>query len=312
VQHILTGGFHHEAVFYADVDDYLAGTVPYLREGLDHGDRMLVAVGAAKRRLIEGELGADADAIRFVDMVELGRNPARIIPAWADFVADHGGNGRSLRGIGEPIWPGRTAPEIVECQSHESLLNLAFDDGPAWSLLCPYDMTRLDADVLEEAQRSHPFVSRRGASVESAAYVAPLDGAGPFAASLSPRPWDAPEVAFDTRSIGGVRSLLADRAAAAGLDADRTADFVLAVSELATNAVRHAGGHGTVRVWREDSTLLCEVEDRGRIHRPLAGRERPSTEALTGRGLWLVNHVCDLVQIRSLPDGNLVRLHMQL
>jgi anti-sigma regulatory factor (Ser/Thr protein kinase) len=310
VQDSLTRAFHHEAVFYGGDDEYVAGTVPFLRAGLELDEPMLVAVGAAKRRLIEGELESDAALVRFVDMAELGRNPARIIPAWADFVAAN--EGRSLRGIGEPIWPGRSGPEIAECQAHESLLNLAFDGGPAWSLLCPYDVAGLSDSVLEEARRSHPFVSRGGDCFVSGAYVEPLAAPGPFAAPLPPAPADAAEVAFDVRSVGAIRELVAARAAAAGLDEARTADFVLAVSELATNAVRYAGGHGRVRVWQDGAALLCEVIDAGHIHRPLAGRERPATDASSGRGLWLVNHVCDLVQIRSLPEGTVVRLHMRV
>ena len=69
---------------------------------------------------------------------------------------------------------------------------------------------------------------------------------------------------------------------------------------------------GTVRVWKENGTLLCEVQDEGRIEAPLAGRIKPRPDQLTGRGLWLVNQLCDLVQIRSSEQGNVVRLHMSL
>jgi anti-sigma regulatory factor (Ser/Thr protein kinase) len=87
---------------------------------------------------------------------------------------------------------------------------------------------------------------------------------------------------------------------------------VLAVHELATNSLRHGGGRGTLRVWREPGALICEVSDRGRIDQPLVGRERPLGGQIGGRGLWLVNQVCDLVQIRCFPTGNAVRLHVRL
>jgi len=70
----------------------------------------------------------------------LERNPARIIPAWRRFLDRQGGDRRSVRGIGEPIWSGREEQELTECQRHESLLNVAFDHGQAWRLLCPYDL----------------------------------------------------------------------------------------------------------------------------------------------------------------------------
>ena len=85
---------------------------------------------------------------------------------------------------------------------------------------------------------------------------------------------------------------------------------MLAVNELATNSVRHARGGGVLRVWQEVGALLCEVEDEGRIRDPLAGRVRPVDDRPGGRGLWIVNHLCDFVQLRVLPAGSLVRVRM--
>jgi len=47
--------------------------------------------------------------------------------------------------------------------------------------------------------------------------------------------------------------------------------------------------------------LICEVHDTGQIADPLAGRRLPSPTAVGGFGLWLVNHLCDLVQVRTGP-----------
>ena len=65
-------------------------------------------------------------------------------------------------------------------------------------------------------------------------------------------------------------------------------------------------------IWRDNGTLLCEVRDGGHLDDPLAGRQPPAHGQLNGRGLWMANQLCDLVQIRSLPDGNVVRLHVSL
>ena len=81
------------------------------------------------------------------------------------------------------------------------------------------------------------------------------------------------------------------------------------MDEVASNSVTHGGGGGTLRVWLEEDTLVCEVRDRGIIDVPLAGRERPEPGQLGGYGLWLANLLCDLVQVRSFPDGSVVRLH---
>jgi anti-sigma regulatory factor (Ser/Thr protein kinase) len=119
------------------------------------------------------------------------------------------------------------------------------------------------------------------------------------------------ELAFDGESLGAVRRLLAARAAEAGLDAERASELVLAVNEVATNSVRHAGGAGTIRVWVGTRWLVCELEDRGRIDDPLAGREPPTADRQNGRGLWIANQVCDLVQVRSSATGTVVRLHVR-
>lgn len=66
-----------------------------------------------------------------------------------------------------------------------------------------------------------------------------------------------------------------------------------------------------MRVWQEHSALICEVRDKGHFDKPLADRERPSQDISAPRGLWLANQLCDLVQIRTLPEGTVVRLHMR-
>jgi anti-sigma regulatory factor (Ser/Thr protein kinase) len=79
-----------------------------------------------------------------------------------------------------------------------------------------------------------------------------------------------------------------------------------------TNSVRYADGKGTLSIWREKGRMLFEVRDRGFLEDRLVGRRRPSPRWTRGRGLWLANQFCDLVQIRSAREGNVVRLHMSL
>ncbi|MFL5781085.1 MAG: anti-sigma factor RsbA family regulatory protein [Thermoleophilaceae bacterium] len=302
-------GFDHEALLYAGDADFTEQTVRFVREGLAAREPVLVMVGARKIGLLREALGADADAVRFEDMERVGCNPARIIPAWRDF-ADGCGDG-PMRGVGEPIWAGRSTDELVECQTHESLLNLAFADAPEFRLLCPYDTTALDTDVIDEARRSHPRVSDGDVRWTSVSYRANTATAG-YAKPLAPPPADARELGFEIETIGGLRRLVAAEAASAGLDPGRAADLALAASEAAANSVRHAGGRGTARVWRTGDALVCDVRDSGRIENPMAGRVAPFPDPTGGRGLWLANQLCDLVQLRSFADGAVVRLHMRL
>jgi anti-sigma regulatory factor (Ser/Thr protein kinase) len=102
-----------------------------------------------------------------------------------------------------------------------------------------------------------------------------------------------------------------DRAGQAGMTPAGAADLVLAANELATNSVCHAGGHGALRVWEEGDSVVCEVRDNGCIDEPLVGRERPATNRAGSSGLWMVNQLCQLVQIRSSPSGSIVRMRIR-
>jgi anti-sigma regulatory factor (Ser/Thr protein kinase) len=305
-------GFSHEALLYDGTEGFVEGTLPFIRDAVAAGEPILVMVGAAKIARLRGELGVDADDVEFADMGVVGHNPAWIIPAWREFADAHAGSGRRLRGIGEPIWAGRTAAQLVECQRHEALLNLAFADAQAFRLLCPYDTAALAGDVIDEAHHTHPTLLCDGAPRPSATYRGVDAIAESFAEPLPEPPPDRDEVAIRPGTIALVRRFVAERARRAGLSGDRTADLVLATCELATNSVRHAGGQGVLRMWDEDDALLCEIADPGHIGQPLAGRVRPRTDQVGGHGLWIVNQLCDLVQVRTSSGGNAVRVHMQL
>lgn len=303
--------FRHEALFYEGLDDFVTRTTAFVREGTGTGEAVLVVVTADKIEVLREAVGPD-DGVAFADMADVGRNPARIIPAWRRFVDEHTSTGRRVRGVGEPIFAARSSDELTECQRHEVLLNVAFADAPAWWLVCPYDMHSLDDSVLAEAHRSHPVLNRNGAAHDSHAYHHDVAVARVFEGPLPEPPAPATEVAIEADMISVVRRFVRAHAAAAGLDGARTDDLVLAVHELATNSLRHGGGRGVLRMWETPGSVVCEVEDTGRIAHPLIGRVRPALDDENGRGLWLVNHLCDLVQVRSTADETVVRVHMSL
>ena len=83
---------------------------------------------------------------------------------------------------------------------------------------------------------------------------------------------------------------------------------MLAVHELATNSVRHGGGAGTVGMWTTPSAVIVEFTDAGRVTDPLTGRMMPLVDQAGGRGVFLVNQLCDLVQVRSSDRGTTIRI----
>jgi anti-sigma regulatory factor (Ser/Thr protein kinase) len=215
-----------------------------------------------------------------------------------------------MRGIGEPSWTGRNPSELVECQLHESLINLAFAAADDFRLICPYDTSSLPGAVIAEARRSHPVVSHDGTESHCHDYCGMDKVAERFGEPLSEPPADAEELSVTTGSLRDARRLVYAHAQKAGLGT-RADDFVLAVNEVLSNSIHHAGDDGLLRVWHEADGLVCEVRDRGYILKPLVGREEPAIGQVGGHGIWLVNLVCDLVQVRSNPDGSTVRMQMK-
>ena len=244
-------------------------------------------------------------------MHELGRNPALMIPALEDFVTRNANGGRRMRAIGEAVWAERSEPEVIECEHHESLVNLAFADGHDLWILCPYDTATLWPSALRGATQTHPLIDDHGAERESKAYLDPDETGAPFDGPLPAPPRDAEELPLDSPDdLGDVRRFVADRAAGEAIGPDRADGLVLAVDELVTNSLRHGGGSGILRGWREDEDVVCEVADAGVISDPLVGRLRPPFDRSGGRGLWIANHFCDLLQIRSSSIGTRIRCRL--
>lgn len=308
----LRASFRHEMLFYAGDDGFVAGTLELVKHALARDAGVLAAVGTARATALKEALGDDAERVRFLNMRELGRNPARIIPVWREFVAEHARDDGGGLGIGEPIWPGRSDAELTECHRHEALLNLAFDDGPGWHLLCPYDLDGLDEQVIEAARHAHPLLAWQGATHGNDEYSDARQPPRPFAGTLPAPSGPVRQLAFAAANLAEVREVVCGFSTGEGLAAEHTEQLVLAIDELATNSIRYGGGSGVLRCWREADIVLCEVQDEGRIEAPLVGRRRPAPEAHSGRGVWLVNQLCDLVQIRSGPPGTVVRVHKHL
>jgi anti-sigma regulatory factor (Ser/Thr protein kinase) len=294
--------FQHEALIYSGGHQFLTKTVPFVSNALAVGEPVLVAVSKRNTELLQGELGPDIAGVGFVAMEELGRNPARLIPFWRDFLDEAAG--RPGRGIGEPIWPGREAAEIDECQRHEYLLNLAFPYAAPLTLLCSYDGSALPDEVLGAVACSHHAVLHDG--VEASGGYRP--GCDCYKGRLPRHPPGAEAFPYDRARLSLLRRRVKQAAERAGIAPAPGADLVVAASELAANSVAHGGGKGIMYIWRDEDCLLIDFEDRGRISKPLAGRLRPATTQRGGRGLWLANQLCDLVQIRSSALGTTVRL----
>jgi anti-sigma regulatory factor (Ser/Thr protein kinase) len=309
--------FRHELLLYAHGDSgFVTGTLAPVRAALERSAGVLVAVERARAAALGEALGKDAERVRFADVRALASNPARLMPAWHDFVGEYAAGDGCALVIAEAVWPGRSPAELSECERHEALVSLAFDGEPAWRMLCAYDAEALEDSVIEAASASHPLLASAGVSTPNDACTCTGQPPRPFAGSLpAPAPTDPgafAELSFASGELADVRHTVSTWAGEQGLERMAVEDLVLAVNELAANSIRHGGGTGVLSRWREPHALVCEVRDTGIVEEPLVGRRRPAADATSGRGVWLVNQLCELVQIRSGESGTVVRVCKRL
>jgi anti-sigma regulatory factor (Ser/Thr protein kinase) len=300
-------GLRHLALFYRDRAERRAQILSLVRASMARGEPSFVALPGDEARLLAEQLDGEPGELLCADIADMGRNPARLIPEVRAFIDKH--SDQRVLVVGEVLWPGRSPAELREATRHEALMNLAFAQSPA-TILCAYDTTRLPPAAIADATWTHPGYLASGQPVaapgHTPAWGVPADCDRP----LPPPPASAESLAYDT-DLAPVRRLVERHACLTSLGAERVADLILAASEVAANTLGHTGSGGTFQIWHDRDEILCQAHDQGWITDPLAGRVRRGPDG-RGHGLYLVNHVCDLVEVRTGPAGTTIRMHMRL
>lgn len=302
------GRLTHDALYYADDDEFVAGLAPFLRDGLARGDAAAAAVTRSHIDLLREALGNDARAVWFVDRDQWYQRPTGTIAGWRRLLADATSRGHPyVRIVGEVgFGPSDRHPTWTR---YESVLNRVFAAAPAW-IVCPYDTGRLPPSVLADAGRTHPVVAdpRRRRS----------DGYLPPEVLLrsvrEPMPPVTGPPALELRlmldeAVMSARHAVGNAVAAAGwLNPDRLDDLLLALTEVAGNSVRHGAGRRQVRLWAPGWGVVCEVADDGTGPAdPLVGYCPPEDLPEHGRGLWIARQVCDRLSIEHRDGTTRVR-----
>jgi anti-sigma regulatory factor (Ser/Thr protein kinase) len=300
-------GFAHQALFYRGAADFVDSVMSFVGEGIARRERVMIAVPGAHIDLLRAEAPRWNGHAHFLDMTELGRNPGRIIPAVEEFLFEQ--EGRPARFVGEPIWPGRNTDEIAEATRHESLINLALSQFSV-TVLCPYDVEALPERVIADAWRTHPEAISGGLTHLSRHFADARAMCRDDLWPLAPPPEQTETCSFGFDDLLALRARVHHYGLLSGLGEDRAFDLVLAVNEMVSNSIQYGGGNGVLRIWTDQRrAIVCEVNDSGHITDPLEGRYAPGP-GLEARGLWLVNQLSDLVEIRSGPDGTRVRIRI--
>jgi anti-sigma regulatory factor (Ser/Thr protein kinase) len=304
----------HQALLYGSDEEFLAGTVPFIQDGLDCGDPIRIATTDRSTGWLRAALGADARRVAFCDSSQWYRHPVRTLAAVCRTVQAPSPDGHRLRMIEEPLWSARTAQESKEWARYESLVNAALSSANA-TLLCTYDTRVVDPDIVAQVARTHPELVVNGGGRPSPSYADPAVFSAECDRSPLPEP-PPPALWLRFRRVDQLvtlRDFVNSHATRAGATAQHIEQFVQAVDEVATNAIEHGGGSSVLRIWIDRQTMSCEISDTGAgLRDPLAGHLPPSPFATRGRGLWLARQFCDLVELRTDPAGTTVRLHLSL
>jgi anti-sigma regulatory factor (Ser/Thr protein kinase) len=297
----------HDALIYG-TDEVLMGTlVPWLREGLERGDGALVATTAPHIEQFRDALGSDEGSVSFFFAHDWYVQPAQTIAAWQRMLSDAADSGVAYTRIVGEVAFGATPDLQTSWTRYESALNSIFEHSPAW-IVCPYDARTLPADVIDQAWRTHPTIWN-GARRQSDRYEVP---ARLLREIVEPgRPVTGPpslELSIDDQ-LSHLRDSVRALAAEAELPRARVEELVLAVTELAGNTVRHAGGGGRLALWITPEGVVCEVTDQGGgVQDPLAGLVPPKPSASAGMGLWIARQLSDSFAIGTDDEGTTVRI----
>ncbi len=299
------GECRHIALLYRDPSEYTSGVDEFVKAGLAEQEPVFVAVPRAQLSLLTQP--TEDSLVSLADMEELGRNPARIIAALRVFADQHAG--RRVRYLGESLWLGRSRAERSETARYEALLNRAFADADV-TMMCLYNAATLPRAAITSARTTHPLLLTDGRQRASRRYAGSDAPSACLTKQLSAPPARAQALAYHD-DLRPVRALVAAAADRARLPAERGTDLVIAASEVAANTLRHTAGGGVIRLWHTAAEVLCQIDDGGFISDPLAGYLRPACDIPGKQGLWLVNQICDLVELRTAESGTSIRLHMR-
>ena len=301
-------GAKHRLLVYQDPARFVEGVVPFVRDGLRAGERVLVAVTTEKHGWLREALDGDAGATDVLDAVPLYARYGPMFRTLMEYVRHHDAPGAGVRIIAEQPLGERSPADRRAYLRYEAAANAAYEAHDV-AVLCPYDGAGLPDDVLRDAARTHPEVLVDGHAEPNRAYADPRTFVRESVPGRAPPPAAARYAIERAESLAGARRFVRAQATAAGLSAQAVDELALAVTEVATNALVHGAAPRQLWSYLDAGHIVFHVSDAGAtVPDPLSGYLPPDPARLGGRGLWLAHQLCDIVE----TAGDAVRTDVRL
>jgi len=314
----------HRALIGASDAALTDGAVAFVRDGLDRAEPVVIACTDATTELLQKAL-ADRPEVVWVEWADVyGNGPAAAITAVRRLGEHHRADGvAAVRLVLEPFagpdpdtwreWQRYDA--VLDHQLHEAEL---LGDGPL-QVLCVCDTRRVPGPLVDATRATHPFLQEDGGQRRNPDHVDAEEYLLGLPVPAEPLEATEPLVRADSvRDLRGLRRDLAMRAADATLpegSGPALEDFLLAVDEMTTNALRHGRPPVDLRLWAGEKRLVCTITDHGAgLQDPFIGYgpAHGADLSLGGMGLWLARQLCDHVDITTVVEGVRVRLTTDL
>jgi anti-sigma regulatory factor (Ser/Thr protein kinase) len=191
----------------------------------------------------------------------------------------------------------------------DAALNVALADLPV-RITCFYPELPLHLEIIDGAQRNHPLLLADGELRHNPGHHDPR--AVLTALPAAPPPLLGPpdlRLQFSAWQLHQVRTTVERALQDCGYERERVEDVVLAVNELATNAVEHGSPQAQLSLWTGPRGVVCEIDDAGTLLDPLPGLHAPHPAEPRGRGVWIARQLCDSLHVWTDGHGTHVRVH---